>query len=107
MVLNQSDIEMTAGTLGINNFSAGTTKMLRHHCEKCGTAIWFSSPDYADIVALKPGTLDDTSTLRPIAHMWYRSAQPWLTISEDVPVYQEQPEFSELVELGARSVDSK
>ena len=103
MVLSQSDIEVTAGALGINTFSAGTTKMLRHHCEQCGTAIWFSSPDYTDIIALKPGTLDDTSTLRPLAHVWYRSAQPWLNIPEDVPIYQEQPEFSELIELGKKA----
>ena len=100
MVLNQSDIELTDGELAVNDFSASKNRMHRHHCVQCGVAVWFSSPGYEGIVALKPGTLDDTSSLRPIAHMWYRSAQPWLDVGDKVPVYQEQPSFAELIELG-------
>ncbi len=99
MVLNAADIELTSGILETNIFSASKNLMHRHHCPKCGVALWFSSPGYEGIVALKPGTLDDTSTLKPIAHMWIRSAQPWLVISDDVPVFEEQPSFSELIEL--------
>lgn len=74
--------------------------MHRHHCSGCGVALWFSSPDYEGVVAIKPGTLDDTSTLRPIAHMWFRSAQPWLVLGDNLPVFEKQPSFSELIELG-------
>jgi len=103
MILNQADITLTAGELGINRFSADTRKMQRHHCMECGTALWFSSPDYAGIVALKPGTLDDTSALRPVAHLWYQSAQPWLNVGDDLPVYQTQPPLSELLELAIKA----
>jgi hypothetical protein len=103
MVLNQADIELTHGELGINKFSATSKPMHRHHCLKCGTAIWFSSPDHTGIVALKPGTLDDTSALRPLAHVWYRSAQPWLDVGSEIPVYQTQPPLSELLELGSKA----
>ena len=34
-----------------------------------------------DITAIRAGTLDDTSWLRPIAHVYMRSAQPWEKIS--------------------------
>lgn len=103
MVLNRSDIEVTQGEVQINDFTASKNRMHRHHCATCGVAIWFSSPGYEGIIAIKPGTLDDTSGLRPIAHMWYRSAQPWLVIVDDVPVYQEQPSFDELIELGRKA----
>lgn len=103
MVLNESDIELTQGELGINEFVASKNRMHRHHCVICGVALWFSSPEYSGIVAVKPGTLDDTSTLRPIAHMWYRSAQPWLDVGKDLPVFQEQPSFSELLEIARRA----
>lgn len=99
MVLNASDIEVTSGQIEVNRFRTPTTLMNRHHCSKCGVALWFSSPDYEGIVALKPGTLDDTSSLQPIAHMWVRSAQPWLKLADNVPVFEEQPEFSELLEI--------
>ncbi len=103
MVLEHSAVEVIAGSLEINKFSSQTTDMHRYHCGECGTAIFFSSPDFPGIVALKPGTLDDTSTLRPIAHMWYRSAQAWLKLGDGLPKYQEQPSFSELIELGKNS----
>lgn len=103
MVLNKSALELTKGHIGVNKFSSRSARMHRHYCSDCGTALWFSSPEYEGIVALKPGTLDDTSSLRPIAHMWYRSAQPWLKIGKDVPIFQEQPSFSELLELSKKT----
>ena len=103
MVLNRSDIELLDGESGVNKFSTSNNTMHRHYCVSCGTAIWFSSPDYPELVALKPGTLEDTSHLRPVAHLWYRSAQSWLDVGSKVPVYQEQPPFSELLELGMKA----
>jgi hypothetical protein len=103
MLLNRTDIELLDGEPGVNKFSTSHNKMHRHHCVNCGTAIWFSSPEYAELIALKPGTLEDTSHLRPVAHLWYRSAQPWLDVGSEVPVYQEQPPFSELLELSSKA----
>jgi hypothetical protein len=106
MILNRDDIELVKGELGINKFSANHNQMHRHHCLECGTAIWFSSPEYSGIVALKPGTLNDTSALSPVAHVWYRSAQPWLDVGSALPVYQEQPPLSELLELTSKAYDT-
>jgi hypothetical protein len=103
MVLNRPDLELLAGEPGVNKFSTDHNTMNRHHCRQCGTAIWFSSPDYADIIALKPGTLTDTTNLRPVAHVWYRSAQPWLKLDPEIPVFQEQPPLSELLELARKA----
>lgn len=103
MVLNDSDIELTRGELSINKFAASRNQMHRHYCVNCGVALWFSSPHYSGIVALKPGTLDDTSSLRPIAHMWYRSAQTWLNLGDELPVFQEQPSLGELLELARKA----
>lgn len=101
MVLHKKDIVLSKGNTATNKFSTSHNRMHRHHCQQCGTALWFSSPEYADIVAVKPGSLDDTSGLRPVAHVWFRSAQPWLKIADGLPVYQQQPEFSELLALSA------
>ncbi len=102
MVLNRENLELISGDIEVNEFSTDHNSMRRYHCAKCGTAIWFSSPEHPGIIALKPGTLADTSELRPIAHLWYRSAQSWLDLGGDVPVYQEQPPFSELIELAKK-----
>jgi hypothetical protein len=43
------------------------------------------------MVSVKPGTLDDTSWLRPAVHLWTASKQPWVVIPEGVERYQTQP----------------
>jgi hypothetical protein len=66
----------------------------------CGTRLWGEPVVASSFVVFQPGTLDDTSWLRPVAHIWARSAQPWVTFAPDARVYETQPaEFRELVDL--------
>jgi hypothetical protein len=39
---------------------------------------------------LRPGTLDEP--VAPQAHIWVRRKQPWLTLSADVPQFDENYE---------------
>jgi hypothetical protein len=51
---------------------------------------------------VKAGSLDDTSWLRPVGHIWTRSRQPWVDIS-DAPsslVFEQEP--ADLDELKSR-----
>jgi hypothetical protein len=64
-------------------------------CAGCGTWICNGAkPGTAPpgaFVALRAGTLDDTSWLRPSAHFWTRSAQPWVTLPEGGTRFETQP----------------
>ena len=42
-------------------------------------------------MSVKPGTLDDTSGLKPDMHLWTSSKQPWITIPDGVEAYEKQP----------------
>ncbi|TDJ74182.1 MAG: hypothetical protein E2O38_01640 [Proteobacteria bacterium] len=42
-------------------------------------------------VSVKPGTLDDTSCLKPDIHIWTGSKQPWVAIPEGVETHETQP----------------
>jgi hypothetical protein len=55
------------------------------------TRLWSEPPRAPDVAVVRAGTLDDTSWLRPSAHIWTRSAQPWVQIPEGVPRYETQP----------------
>lgn len=46
-------------------------------CANCGTRIWHE-PSGTEFIHLKPGTLDDTSQLRPKYEGWTRRKHPWL-----------------------------
>jgi hypothetical protein len=48
------------------------------------------------IVTLRPGTLDDTRWLRPVAQLWTNSALPWACL-DDVPSHPgNAPDYDEL-----------
>jgi hypothetical protein len=60
-------------------------------CGACATRLWGEPPKYPEIFVLRPGTLDDTSWLAPVGHIWTRSAQPWVPIPDDTLNFQGQP----------------
>jgi hypothetical protein len=47
-------------------------------CGDCGGRIYGERVGRPESVNLRAGTLDDTSWLTPAAHMFMRSAQPWV-----------------------------
>jgi len=72
-------------------------------CPLCSIRLWSEPPHRPGLAVVRPGTLDDTSWIRPQAHLWTRSAQPWVAIPEGVPRYETQPkDFNELLEIGRR-----
>jgi hypothetical protein len=46
-------------------------------CPECAVRIYHVLKSVQDVLALKPGTLDDTSWLRPDHFIWMKSAQGW------------------------------
>jgi hypothetical protein len=67
-------------------------------CGRCVTR--FASPSrVAGLVILEPGTLDDTSWLRPAGHIWTRSAQPWVALPADALRVEKQPSDAEMLSL--------
>ena len=68
-------------------------------CTACNTRLWGEAAKLPDISILQPGTLDDTSWLRPCAHIWTRSAQPWFQFPKDAVLFEGQPAPGELRKL--------
>ena len=55
-------------------------------CPKCGVRIYNAT---SALMAIKPGTLDDTSGLSPDAHYWTKRKQSWTTLPDDIPCFDE------------------
>lgn len=68
-------------------------------CEVCGTRLFHAPARNPKIVNIKPGTLDDTSWLKPVGNLWTRSSQKWVTLNEQMLNYEAQPsDFTQLLE---------
>jgi hypothetical protein len=61
-------------------------------CAACGTRLWGEPRLNQAVRVLQPGTLDEPSRFPPVAHIWTRSAQPWVIFPADVALFAEQPE---------------
>ena len=59
-------------------------------CPECGVRIYHVLKSAPEVVSIKPGTLDDTSWLRPSSFIWMRSAQGWLSVPDDVKALEQQ-----------------
>ena len=58
---------------------------------KSGFQVCGASSSDDGLRRVRAGTLDDTSWLRPTAHFWTRSKQPWVTLPEGDQVFETQP----------------
>jgi hypothetical protein len=60
-------------------------------CPNCGTQIC-QEPDFLNgMVCVKPGTLDDTSFLRPTFQTWVERKHAWVSFPADIPTSERQP----------------
>ena len=53
-------------------------------CPECGVRLYHFLESAQDVLSLKPGTLDDTSWLRPDRFIWMKSAQGWVPVPDSV-----------------------
>jgi hypothetical protein len=60
-------------------------------CGDCGGRVYGERDARLDIRAVRAGTLDDTSWLRPVAHVHMRSAQPWEQLAGDAECFEIMP----------------
>ena len=60
------------------------------HCGKCGSLLYSLVRD-ATFVHVTLGTLVDSPSIRPSAHIFVGSKAPWHTITDDLPQYEELP----------------
>jgi hypothetical protein len=61
-------------------------------CGECATRLWGEPARFPQVFILRPGTLDDTSWLDPVGHIWVRSKQAWVQIPDGAVTFEAQPE---------------
>jgi hypothetical protein len=68
-------------------------------CPDCGTRIYHAFVDEPEIISVKGGSLDEVCKISPVAHIWTRSAQPWVSrLIVDEVCYETEPDnFDDIV----------
>ena len=99
--VNRDEIEFLSGEpqFWTTTGDSGAKKICAF-CGNCGSRIYHASDNDQKRLSLKAGTLNDTSWLRPIAHIWTKRAQPWISINQDLyRCYDDEPDDDELLRL--------
>ncbi|HVH80981.1 MAG TPA: GFA family protein [Stellaceae bacterium] len=100
ITVRDSAFRLTAGEPRFVQKTVESGRVLtRWLCPDC--AAWISSsplPAAAPtetVRRVRAGTLDDTSWLRPTAHFWTRSKQPWVVLPQGGEVFVTQPDLDQ------------
>lgn len=60
-------------------------------CATCHTRIYNTTSAAPGLWVLRAGTLHQRALLNPVAHIWIKHKQPWLTLPADVATWPESP----------------
>ena len=60
-------------------------------CATCHTRIFNTNEAVPGMVILRAGTLANSQSLEPAAHIWTRRKQSWVNLPSDVPAFEETP----------------
>jgi len=101
LLVRRADLWVLAGDVTPREFVRNGNAVVRHQCAHCGTALWYAAPASAEVVALKPGTLDAPEACEPVAHVWTRSARRGLPPDDGRPRFPTQPDLETLLDLWA------
>lgn len=90
LLVNSHDFTMTGTLRRFRDKSDRGTDIYREFCGTCGSPIVSRNPVRPERIAVKAGTLDDVSVLKPLLQVWCDSAQPWVSLG-DLPAVARQP----------------
>ncbi|MEA2739428.1 MAG: hypothetical protein QOH05_2735 [Acetobacteraceae bacterium] len=95
VVVPAAAFDLTGSPRLVRRVLGSGTISSRWICPGCG--VWVCGGSKLDAVAsadmrvVRGGTFDDTAWIRPTAHYWTRSAQPWVVFPEGVTLHATQP----------------
>jgi hypothetical protein len=100
MWVKRAALEVTKGAVAPQVLAGPDgSPRLQRICGRCGVRLWSEPAKHPELAVLRPGTLDDAKQFTPVAHIWTRSALPWVTIPGDAARYEKQPGPGELARL--------
>lgn len=101
MWVSREHLEVLAGEPRLLEFEIRPGRQRRAKvCTSCDTRLWAEPADKPSLAILLPGSLQNFSAFAPVAHIWVKSALPWVVIPSGVATYETQPDDpQELVRL--------
>lgn len=84
--IERGKLQLTHGEDGLLVFGEEAAHDVR--CRRCGSLLYSVVRD-GEFIHVTLGTLVDTPSIRPTAHIFVASKAPWFTITDDLPQHDE------------------
>ncbi len=84
-------IEVTGTLSEIIGAADSGNQVRRRFCATCGCHVFAESTGRTDFTVVRLGTLDDPSTIKPIANIWAGSAPQWACLDPALARIEAQP----------------
>ena len=84
MLVKKDSLTVTGLTKEFTRIADSGNELTGVFCPDCGVRVYHAPKPVRDVLALKPGTLDDTGWLRPDSFTWMKSAQGWVPVPNGV-----------------------
>ena len=82
---SRSSFRVMQGEMHWHRSSPGVTRGI---CNECGSSLTYENEKRPGEIDLSLNCLDDPTTVVLRAHIWTEDKQPWMSIGDDLPVYQ-------------------
>lgn len=90
-LLPESQLEITGTLKTYTDIGDSGAQVFRRFCPECGSPILSGLQSTPGMVALKAGTLDDTSAVEPSIQIWCESKQNWVNLASDIIAFPKNP----------------
>jgi hypothetical protein len=98
-------LSVRQGTPELREFELGGRMRRLKICGACHTHLWSEPPRRPTMAVVLATTLRQHREFEPVAHIWTKSALPWVALPHGVATYDTQPEDPmELVRLWKEEV---
>jgi hypothetical protein len=91
MLVGSDDFVITAGRSLVRAYESSPYEY-RHFCSECGSPIYGEAAARPGVVSVRCGSLDGDPDVRPSSHIYVASKSPWITISDQLSQFPEEPQ---------------
>lgn len=91
MVFPKNSFSYTSGKISKFSRKDLDAPVVRHFCNKCGTAIGTESPSRPDSMIVKVGTLDEPRNFESKAAIFTCDLQPYHYLPNELPSFNKRP----------------
>lgn len=92
-------LQLVYGELGTFNYNHQNRPLELHCCKQCASVLWLIFADCDEWASVQLGTLLDQTLFTPIAHIWTSRSVDWLQFNDQIPCFDTEPDFEELINL--------